>query len=41
MLNNAKPTQKADIVDNWFGFDGTGVDLAITEDSRWSSETLT
>jgi len=34
MLNNAKPTQKADIVDNWFGFDGTGVDLAITEDSR-------
>ena len=33
-LSNAKPTQKADIVDNWFGFDGTGIDVAHTEDSR-------
>ena len=33
-LSIAKPTQKADIVDNVFGFDGTGIDVAITEDSR-------
>jgi hypothetical protein len=34
MMNNAKTTQKADIVDNWFGFDGTGINVAIAEDSR-------
>jgi len=34
MMNNAKTTQKADIVDNWFGFDGTGIDVALAEDSR-------
>ncbi|MFO7661603.1 MAG: S8 family serine peptidase, partial [Chloroflexota bacterium] len=33
-LNVAKPTQKADIIDNTFGFDGSGIDVAITEDSR-------
>jgi len=33
-MNTAKPTQKADVVDNTFGFDGTGVDVAICEDSR-------
>lgn len=33
-MNVAKPTQKADIVDNWFGYDGSGIDLAIVEDSR-------
>jgi serine protease AprX len=33
-MNIAKPTQKADIVDSWFGFDGLGIDVAICEDSR-------
>ncbi|MCK4898940.1 MAG: S8/S53 family peptidase, partial [Anaerolineales bacterium] len=33
LMNSAKPTQKADIVDSW-GFDGSGIDLAILEDSR-------
>jgi hypothetical protein len=33
-LKVAKPTQKALIVDNWFGFDGTGADVAHVEDSR-------
>jgi hypothetical protein len=33
LMGTAKPTQKADVVDA-FGFDGTGVDVAILEDSR-------
>jgi hypothetical protein len=33
LMNTAKPTQKADVVDLW-GFDGTGIDVAILEDSR-------
>ncbi len=33
LMDIAKDTQKADIVDA-FGFDGTGVDVAILEDSR-------
>ena len=32
-MGTAKPTQKADVVDGW-GFDGTGINVAILEDSR-------
>ena len=34
LMNSAKPTQKADIVDDWWGFDGSGIAVAILEDSR-------
>ncbi len=34
MMDSAKPAQKADIVDSWFGFDGAGIKVAILEDSR-------
>lgn len=34
LMDSAKPVQKADIVDNWFGYDGAGIDVAILEDSR-------
>lgn len=33
-MDVAKVTQKADWVDDLFGFDGTGIDVAILEDSR-------
>lgn len=33
LMDVAKPTQKANVVDAW-GFDGTGIDVAILEDSR-------
>jgi hypothetical protein len=34
LMDSAKPTQKADVVDNAWGFDGSGIDVAILEDSR-------
>ena len=34
VMNSAKPVQKASIVDDWFGFDGAGIEVAILEDSR-------
>jgi len=33
-MATAKPTHKANIVDDSFGFDGAGIELAILEDSR-------
>jgi hypothetical protein len=33
-LDTAKSTQKADVVDNTFGFDGTGIDVGILERGR-------
>lgn len=33
LMDSAKTTQKGDIVDTW-GFEGSGIDLAILEDSR-------
>jgi hypothetical protein len=34
IMNAAKPTHKADLIDDVWGIDGNGVDLGILEDSR-------